>query len=403
MMTLSAGQLKRRGLVMACCWLAYTGVYLLRNNLSVALPYIEANYQISRASLGLLSSMFLWVYGLGQLVNGYLGDRASAKWFMLLGLGMAAAMNALFSVTRAYWVMVVCWALNGWFQSMLWGPISKTIANWYAPGESGGAMIAISTSTAIGALLSMGLSAMLASEAGWRNLFLMPAILCGAYLVLHLAVFRDRPEGAAEGARRAMEQPTAKLTAILSRRSVRWVTVACFCQGIVRDGISLWAAMFFMEAYGLDVKRAVLFMLLIPIANFGSVIGIGQLYRKFPLRLERMAALTFLLGALMTGALFFLWQAGAATAMVLLALASATMCAANTLLLGVYPLYFAEEGRVSGVAGFLEFAAYLAAGCTAVLSGWLLDLMGWESVIVLWLAVALVGALALMRAERAKR
>lgn len=394
---------KRRTLVMACCWLAYTAVYLLRNNLPVALPYIEAEYHISRASLGLLSSVFLWVYGLGQLVNGYLGDRISARYFMLLGLFMACVMNMLFAFSHAYWVMVLCWACNGWFQSMLWGPISKTIANWYEPEKSGGAMIAISTSTAAGALLSMLISGSLAQSSGWRNVFMAPAIIGCAYLVIHLIVFKDKPQAGLVQSNASMEtnkQALLPLKLILKRRDVQFVTIASFCQGIVRDGISLWAAMFFMEAYGLDIKHAVMFMLLIPVANFLGVILIGRLYKKYPFGLERLAAMTFMAGALMTGILFFLWHASAFVAMVLLALASAAMCAANTLLLGVYPLFFAKEGRVSGVAGFLEFSAYLAAGCTAVLSGLLLDLMGWQSVLVLWLAVALIGALALFMAKR---
>ena len=83
--------------------------------------------------------------------------------------------------------------------------------------------------------------------------------------------------------------------------------------------------MFFMEAYGLHIKQAVLLMLLIPVANFASVIGIGRLYKKSPLGLERLAAMTFMAGTVMTGALFFLWHAGAVVAIVLLALASATM------------------------------------------------------------------------------
>ncbi|MEA5069603.1 MAG: MFS transporter [Christensenellaceae bacterium] len=402
MTALSGNQLKRRGLVMGCCWLMYTIVYLLRNNLSVALPYIEAEYGISRASLGFMSSVFLWVYGLGQLVNGYIGDRISAKYFMLLGLGMASLMNAFFAMTHSYWMMVLCWAANGWFQSMLWGPIIKTVANWYEPGKGGRAMIAISTSTAVGGLLAMGLSGLLASDTGWRNIFLVPALIGGAYLALHLRAFQDRPANAIDRIAALPNRPAVPMAAILRRRDVQWVTLACFCQGIVRDGISLWAALFFMEAYGLDVKRAVLFALVIPAANFLGVIAIGQLYRKFPRRLARMAALTFLTGALMTGALSFLWGMGALVAMALLALASGTMCAANTLLLGVYPISFAEEDRVSSVTGLLEFSAYLAAGCTAVLSGFLLDRMGWQGVIALWLGVALAGAAARIVAEKVK-
>lgn len=400
-MKLTKGHLSERAIILVCSWMVYATAYLLRNNLPLALPSIEAELHLPRTSLGLLSSAFLWTYGLGHLINGPLGDRHSARKLILLGLGLSALANAVFSMVQDFWAMMLCWGVNGWFQAMLWGPIAKTVAAWYGPQEGGAAVMRVSTSMAAGALLSMLLSGALASVGSWRNLFLAPALIAVIPLFLHLRVFRDGPAEALSHTRASPpDRQLPPLSVILKRRQVRFVAFACICQGIVRDGISLWAATFFMETYSLDVTHAVLYMLLLPVSSFMGILIVTRIYRKTRVKLTRLAALSFLAGTLMTGVLALAWRAGAVVAMLCLALASGAMSMANTLLLGVYPLRFVHDGRVSGVAGFLDFTSYLAAGSTAALSGLLLDRLGWTSMLILWLSITTLGAFSLFSAER---
>ena len=67
-------------------WLTYSGFYLGRVNISVALPAIQSHFGWVRTEVGLIGSAFFWIYALGQLVNGWLGDRVSGR--ILAGEGI---------------------------------------------------------------------------------------------------------------------------------------------------------------------------------------------------------------------------------------------------------------------------------------------------------------------------
>ena len=83
-----------------------------------------------------------------------------------------------------------------------------------------------------------------------------------------------------------------------------------------------------------------------------------------------------------------------------LGMSSAAIYGVNTLLLGVLPLGFAKQNKVSSVAGFLDFSSYLAAGFAAVLTGFLADRYGWNSVLFLWIGATVVGAAAMFLDQR---
>lgn len=395
---------RRRSTVMVVCWLAYMVIYLLRSNLAVALPYIEAEFGINKTSLGLLGSMFMWVYGVGHLVHGNVGDRFSAKLFIAIGVLMSAVMNVLFVLARQYWQMVLLWGLNGWFAAMLWGPIAKTIARWYPPQRRGSIVVAVSTSMTTGGLISLLLSGLLAGEDTWRWIFFAPACIAAVFLCIHLIAFRDEPEAGRLDVRGddAPEARRVKMRDLLTKTRIRYIIISCFAQGIVKDGISLWAMVYFVESYGLDIKSAMLTVILIPVMNLLGVLSVGWLQRRYPGRMERLTACTFGLGAALMALLILLGGRSLPLAMIVLALASAAMYGANTLLLGVFPMQYAYCGRVSAMAGFLDFCAYVASGFAAVLSGLMIDRLGWGGVMALWLAVAGIGMAALIVAENSR-
>jgi MFS transporter, OPA family, glycerol-3-phosphate transporter len=353
----------------------------------------------------LLSSVFMWVYGIGHLINGNIGDRTSSKLFIFIGIFMATLCNLVFGLTNQFWVMILCWALNGWFAAMLWGPIVKTIAKWYPPEKGGSVVVAVSTSMTVGALLSLLLSHNLAGNDTWRWIFFAPACIGGVFLLVHLAVFRDSPsiseylQPVAEAAIH-ISCRKVKMRDIFLKTRIRYIIVAALSQGIVKDGISLWAMIFFMENYGLNIKTAILTVIMIPVMNFLGVLAVGWLHKIYPYRIERLTACTFGVGALLMAMLLIFNKQNLYITMALLAFASAAMYAANTLLLGIIPISYTYCGRVSAVAGILDFCAYMASGLAVYFSGMLIDNIGWGGVMVLWLAVTGVGMAALIIAER---
>ena len=86
---------------------------------------------------GLIGSALFWVYAAGQLINGQLGDRVSARRFVAAGLLVSVALNLAFGFAASLPLMIAIWAANGYVQSMGWGPIVRTISHWFGPQRRG--------------------------------------------------------------------------------------------------------------------------------------------------------------------------------------------------------------------------------------------------------------------------
>jgi sugar phosphate permease len=59
------------------------------------------------------------------------------------------------------------------------------------------------------------------------------------------------------------------------------------------------------------------------------------------------------------------------------------------------PLQYRKYGRVSAIAGFIDFSIYVGSGLSGVFTGLIADLLGWNSVFVLWAVAGAVGVAAM--------
>ena len=62
-------------LVFIACFAAYTASYVGRINFSAALSAIVSSGLFSKPEGGLIGSAFFVVYGVFQIINGFLGDK----------------------------------------------------------------------------------------------------------------------------------------------------------------------------------------------------------------------------------------------------------------------------------------------------------------------------------------
>jgi OPA family glycerol-3-phosphate transporter-like MFS transporter len=64
----------------------------------------------------------------------------------------------------------------------------------------------------------------------------------------------------------------------------------------------------------------------------------------------------------------------------------------NAILLGIVPVRYVEHGKVSAVAGLLDFSSYFAAGIFVAAGGFLRDLTGnWAALFLFWTVLAAAG------------
>lgn len=391
------------------CWAAYAAAYFCRVNLSVALPEIGAQYGWSRAALGTIGSSFFWAYAAGQLINGYLGDRVSSRWFIGLGLTVSAIINLCFGFATSLSLMVVLWGLNGFFQSMLWGPIMKTLAQWLPDKPTTQVAIRISTSTIAGYFLAWGLSGYLVTRLSWSWAFWLPSAVVSAFAIAWLVLMRDSPAAAGLG-ELLTGTDEATVTAdsgasghsfvkIAAETGIWVLALACIAQGVIKDGISLWGPTMLLEIPGKGVSSALLLSLIIPTMNLAGIYLSGWVTKVLQGQV-RPAVSGLLAACALAVSGLALTRSSLAGSALLLAGASCFIYGANTLLLTVVPLNYRRYGLTSAVAGTLDAASYLGAAASGMLNGWLADSGGWGQVALIWSAVGLIAALLVTRSQQ---
>jgi OPA family glycerol-3-phosphate transporter-like MFS transporter len=384
--------------VFVIAWLSYASFYLCRVNIAVALPAIQSDLGWDRGVVGLIGSVFLWVYAVGQLINGTLGQKANARWFVGVGMLVSAALNAAFGTSSWLWLMVVLWGVNGWAQSMGWGAIMKTIASWFDARRRGRITALFSPCFVLGHLTAWAAGGWLVGRLGWRYAFWLPAIVFGGMGLTWLAGIRSTPREAGFGAsdsntNQARATVRQIVRSMLAHPRLRWAALTCVFSSMIKDGLTLWAPTFLVDALGMSVERAALAASVLPLFGLGGSLLAGWLSDRFFRSREGpgIVGLSLVIATVMVG-FVLAGNRSPWLSVILLGVCGASVYGINSLLLTSLPLSFSDRGHVGAVAGFLDFASYVGGGVSALVVGQLLDWSSWTAVFLYWLAATLVAA-----------
>lgn len=110
--------------------LVYCLLYSGRLNLSSAIPLMVKEMGWTTAQLGVLSSVFFWTYGVGQLMNGRLSEMFGVNRFIVSAVLLSAFANIVIGFQSSLIVITILWAFNGYFQSMAWAPGMALLSRW---------------------------------------------------------------------------------------------------------------------------------------------------------------------------------------------------------------------------------------------------------------------------------
>lgn len=385
-------------------WVAYASLYLGRVNLAMALPVIQRDLGWTTAEVGLVGGVFFWVYALGQLINGHLGDRLPSKGIVLIGLVGTAAMNLLTGFISSFGWMVALWAMNGYFQSMGWGPIVKMTSNWVPQSQRGRVSAFLGTSTVGGFMFSWLLASRLLGKypGRWQAVFWVPSALLAITAIIWAAMAKNRPEDVGFAPINPVQMDRSRADG--ERLQAAWVflvqpgllllAVVSALQGMVKDGINLWAPTLLMQSQNLAVAEATSQALWIPPFGFLGVLAAGWLNQKTGGDDGRIIGVFYGMAAVVAvvGSYMINKQSYFLTVLTI-ALCSGLIYGINTLLMTSIPLQFQAIGKESTVAGFLDFAAYVGSGLAGVVTGTLLEYWSWARIMAMWGVICAIGAI----------
>jgi OPA family glycerol-3-phosphate transporter-like MFS transporter len=379
------------------CWLVYVTAYFGRVNLSITLPFLSDAYGYSKTSLGLVASGFFIAYAAGQLVNGVLGDRFNPRGFVSIGLAFAGISNILFGLSGRLVFLIVFWTFNGYFQSMLWGPLVRITAESAPPAHLHKAAMLLSSSTILGYFFSYTLIGKIVLVLGWKTAFFIPGVLLVLMALLWYWSLRnyvpghsDSVDEAVDGTQQKVSSRTAKRggTAAFFIRTGVWISaLICMFQGSIKEGFNLWAPVFFSEVQAIPMDRVFLFLSLVPAMNFAGL-ALGKMVNRACKYQEKYTIVLFLSSALVS---IILLRVVMHSSYILMDISFCTLLASifavNNMLTAFVPLNFRNERRVSAVAGFLDCAVYIGAAVAGPVAGFLVERFGWSGVINGWISV----------------
>ncbi len=376
---------KRQDLMVGALCVTYGLFYLGRVNVSVVLPIIAVELNVGRAEIGILGTVFFWVYGLGNFIFGEVGSHVSPFRIIGLGLLVSAIVNLAFGFQSSLILMLALWGINGLAQSGGWSPMVRILAERLDPARAKRVSTVMPFSYVFGTAITWSVIGAVATGANWRVAFWLPGLVLLLATAFWWRAGIDAPKTMSTGVRAS--------TIIAESRGVAFALLAAAMAGFVRNGSLIWLPSFILDT---DLLADNLVGLVAALTQVVAIAGIF-LARQGVLRSNKVfvtavlmysaAALAFLLLTVTTGSL----------SIMAIAFALMMLNGGFGLTTGSIALLLAPPGRASSIAGSLNMMATFAGGLAGFSIGGLVELSGWESVFGLWGLMLLLASLLIWR------
>jgi sugar phosphate permease len=385
----------------------YSGYYLCRSNLSVAVPALVADPAagLDRADIGMISSAGIVAYAAGKVVTGVAGDFLGGRTLFVGGLFLSVAATVAFSASASLPFFLLFWTFNRFVQSAGWAGLTKTAAHWYPATGYGTVMSLLSLSFLFGdAAGRYVLGGLLAGGTSWRGLFLAAAgalAVIGFMVTLTLRgsphdVGLPEPPVSAEnifGESGAESRPGGLadlLGPYLSSPSFWLVCGLSFGMTLIREAFNTWIPAYLVDAHQLAQGTAAQYSALFPLLGGVSSVAVGVVTdrigsgNRVTLMVPAMALCAVALAALAFG------TERHDLTVSLLAIGATAFCLLGpyTLLAGAIAMDMGGRKGSATAAGLIDTAGYAGGTLSGFAVGRLAETGGWAQVFLVMAALA---------------
>ena len=374
--------------LLALCWLTYVISYLGRVNLSTAITKMADGLSVSVEYLGAAGSIYFICYAVGQLINGFLGDRVDPPPFLMLALGLTGSVNVLLAMQTGGGLVLPLWGINGFCQSMFWSTLLRLLALYSDDSQRKLVSSVMFTCAVTGYFLSWVVLNALFQSLTFRPYFYVPGLLALALIPVWWLV--GRRGGVRTAAERTATLPLPQLIGEIVRDRLYFVGLLGSVIGAVQEGAVFWMPLIFTELFDLG-ENALSLLVSVPAAKL-----LGVFLAQWVLSLARdnvrtAMILTQSFACVLTVLLLLTSHQTSLLTVLLIAGLIAAANASNWYNVSYFPLSFSARGMVSTLVGCFDFSAYVGAAIMSGVLGGLLTQYGWVALPTLWLGLCLLG------------
>lgn len=391
-------------LMVSLCFFSYAACYLGRNILSAFSPQLLSENAFSSSQIGLLSGVLLLIYGFGQLISGFIGNKIKPKYMVFTGLTISGIIVMIFPFVKVFPVSVLCMILIGFACSMLWGPISKKVGENTTQKTGQIAMSVLTVASIFGMMLTYVAAFIGTKTKSWKLSFLYTGLFIVLNAVIWFVLEKFTPQNdsniktPAQNHTEKIENGQKIITA-----SFIFMTIVTMLNGIIRNAVSFWIPAFLSDGVGIDVSNTAIISMISPLVN--TAVTFLSLYAlKYTRGDEKlMCLLLFAISTVLFVIVFFARTVLPVLAVISLFAANALMMGACNMIFSIYILTFTKSGKLSSITGFLDFSSYISASAASYAFSFILEYASWNGVVLFWIISTALGFLAAAAAIKASK
>ena len=398
----------KSGLIALCSFLYFTSYFARKDFAAVTAGMIQSE-AIDKQVAGLIGTAMFVMYGIGQIISGYLGDRVKPKTLILVGLSTTAICNLIMPLIGEQTVMIPVWALNGLAQAMLWPPIVRILSRYLPHDLYVKASLLVTSAAHVATIVLYLYVPICLTLFSWKAVFISAATLSAVMFVIFivgLAICLPKNvenEASISPANDKKVSPVPEIDkeksffALLAQAGIIPIFGAIVSMGFLRDGIESWLPTLYAQAFGRAAEEATLISVALPIFAIISIMLITGLHKKVFRNEVFGASVMFMIAIGLCIPLMILISVDSTICgvicLILASLVCGAMHACNFLFISCIPWRFARYGRAAGASGFCNACTYVGAALSTYGIALISDIIGWSGAIGAWMAMAVVGLL----------
>lgn len=379
---------------------AYFTSYITRVNFAAIIQEVVTDTGHAKTALSIILVCLSISYGIGQIVNGRLGDIIKPQKLILCGLVIATSVNLIFPLfSSSVPMMTVLWTINGFAQAMMWPPMVKILVANCDDAMYGYSVLRISWASSGATILIYLIAPFIIKIFTWRGVFIFSALMGFLTIILWCALQSRIEVSEVLDAEAVKVEKKAKLNMPkLAIFPLIFIALGIILQGMLRDGISSWMPTVLAEELGLGNSKSIFITVLVAIFSIVSL-GISKwIYEKFFTNEVFCAVYIFGLAAIMSALMFVFYEGY--SIVILMPLITSCMHGINLMLITYVPKRFKKYGNISTISGAINACTYIGAAISTYGIAWLSEIIGWRNTYGVWFIVAILGTIVCIVATR---
>lgn len=418
-------------------YFGYAAYYLVRKNLSFAIPDMINENLIDKAGAGVAMSGIPIAYALSKFLMGSVSDHSDARKFMSVGLVLASLIMLIAGVfpyapsltgdySTTIGVLFVFMLIAGWLSGMGWPPCGRILAHWFSQNERSFKMSVWNTAHNVGngtlALLAAGgvvIFGAIGIEESWRAALVFPAIVALLFAGFCWFTLRDTPEScglppiedyrkdytgakASKGEEEKIPFRRLFVDYVFKNKLLWLIAFANVFVYFVRYGISDWSPTYLQEVYGLSKDDSSLAFALFEYAGIPGTIICGWISSRF--FQGRCAPVNVIFMLLVSAGILMYWEAGAVASLLSVPVEYVIYTSLSIIggavygpiaMIGVQALSLVPKNAAGTAAGFMGLFGYMLGDAllSKIVMGYVASSsLGWNFTFEMFLVTSLLAA-----------